>query len=482
MTPDSRRRLAELSEAAARRFDTFEVKAALLFNGPLWTEGERAEVDAMSDGAQPSPDRAIRPEPPELPRAATRRRRPAAEPAPGATMLSPAALAERWGCSRDAIYKRIAAGQLPAQRIGGMVRIPLEAIKALETEPCRVAPEDTGSSSASRPASGTPAGLKDRRKIARSTGTRDQAEAQTWLERFRAALDAPEQPERPTVASALDGYLAGRLGAVVDHERLVHCARHLKRRMGWLTLDELLPSHSRTYATARAQDGAGPGTIGRELRALRTALAWAKGEKLVAQLPDVPIPVPPAPRERWLTREDAATLIAAAVTPHIRLFIELALGTAARSGALKELTWDQVDLAAGVIDFGRGTGNKRKTVIPINPALVAVLAEAKTAAQSRYVIEYHGRRCASIGRGFSAAVKRSGIAHCTPHDLRRTAGSWMLQAGLSIELVSGMLGLSIQTARNVYTHWKAEWLRQAAAVLGAPEVATQLTRKASESA
>ena len=50
----------------------------------------------------------------------------------------------------------------------------------------------------------------------------------------------------------------------------------------------------------------------------------------------------------------------------MRLFVQLELGTAARSGAILELRWEQVDLEHGVIDFGRGTGNKRRAVVPIN--------------------------------------------------------------------------------------------------------------------
>ena len=100
MTPDSRRRLAELSEAAARRFDTFEVKAALLFNGPLWTERARAELLAMKAGAQPGPDRATQPEPdrqavpPEPPRQAAHARQ---QPLSASGMLTLDDVADRLG-------------------------------------------------------------------------------------------------------------------------------------------------------------------------------------------------------------------------------------------------------------------------------------------------------------------------------------------------------------------------------------------------
>ena len=161
----------------------------------------------------------------------------------------------------------------------------------------------------------------DRRKQSRSCGTRDQGEAEEWLARFLAALEQPEQPERATVGQVLDGYLEDRTGKVVDWARLDLCARHLKRRMGWLAAEDLRPSHSRTYASARAKDGVGDGTIRKELITLRSALRWAAAERWIDALPGVPAPPKPRPRERWLTREEAAALQEAAISPHIRLFI-----------------------------------------------------------------------------------------------------------------------------------------------------------------
>jgi integrase len=124
-------------------------------------------------------------------------------------------------------------------------------------------------------------------------------------------------------------------------------------------------------------------------------------------------------------------------------------------------------------------------VVPINAGLRAALVEAREAAQTAYVIEYARQRCGSIKKAFARTVARAGIEHCTPHDLRRTAGSWLLQAGLPIEVVSSMLGHSdIRTTREVYTHWNVEWLRSAADALAGPalDVASQLTRNAAESA
>jgi integrase len=84
-------------------------------------------------------------------------------------------------------------------------------------------------------------------------------------------------------------------------------------------------------------------------------------------------------RIRWLTREEADRLLSGCGTPHIRLFVELGLNTAARSGAILALTWDRVDLNARTIDFrpdGHVQSWKRKTAVPINDRLLSALTKA----------------------------------------------------------------------------------------------------------
>jgi integrase len=82
------------------------------------------------------------------------------------------------------------------------------------------------------------------------------------------------------------------------------------------------------------------------------------------------------------------------------------------------------------------------------------------------VVEYHGRAITRIGRTVSKAAEAAGIEHCSPHDLRRTAGSRMLQRGVKIAVVSRVLGhKSIRTTERVYAFLGVEDLRDAVAML-----------------
>jgi integrase len=53
------------------------------------------------------------------------------------------------------------------------------------------------------------------------------------------------------------------------------------------------------------------------------------------------------------------------------------------------------------------------------------------------------------------------------HDLRRTTGSLLLQAGVSIEAISGLLGHSdIRITKRIYAHFDVDNKRAAIAKLG----------------
>ena len=50
-----------------------------------------------------------------------------------------ATLAERWDCSPGKVRRMIEAGELPALRLMGMVRVPAHAVSAYEAR-CQIAP------------------------------------------------------------------------------------------------------------------------------------------------------------------------------------------------------------------------------------------------------------------------------------------------------------------------------------------------------
>lgn len=280
-----------------------------------------------------------------------------------------------------------------------------------------------------------------------------------------ADREAPEPPHRPTIGEIVDAYLRDRSGRVEAYDRLEYAAARIKDHVGNLRPDQL---ERHTYWERRGRNRVAPGTILREGATLRAALKWAERARWLIKAPYVELPPKTAPRERFLSRAEAEQLIGAAAAPHIRLFILLALHTGARRGAILDLDWGRVDFEHRLIHFrrpGRAETKKRRTTVPINAALIGPLQAAREVAVTEWVIEYKGRKAGNIRHAFENAVKRAGIPYCTRHDLRRTAASWMVMAGVPLKQVADMLGDTVEMMEKVYGRFSPDYLRQAADAL-----------------
>ncbi len=197
---------------------------------------------------------------------------------------------------------------------------------------------------------------------------------------------------------------------------------------------------------SQAQEGRTNSTIRTELESLRACLRWHYGK----EAPTITAPTPSKPRERFLSKADREALLANIETPHVKLFVEIALSTGARAGAILDLTWDRVGETIDFQPAGRDKTNKRRTVVPVNARLKAALDEAREAALTDHVIEYGGKPVKSVKTALKAAARRSGVAF-SAHDLRRSAARWMAEADVPMEMIAQMLGHT--TTRITYLHY-----------------------------
>jgi integrase len=303
-----------------------------------------------------------------------------------------------------------------------------------------------------------------RRRI--STGCTDRTEAERALATFLMGESRPKAGPAFSVADTLTGYLADRIDrGKPGAERLRWAHKPLTRHLGNVPAELITPASCRAYARSRGSEGVSPVTARTELQALRAALRWRLGDAA----PKMELPPRGQPRDRWLTRGEADKLIAGCKGHHVRLFVLLALHTAARRGAILGLTWDRVDLDGRRIDFnepGRERTKKRRSRPPINDTLHAALLAAKATAETGYVVEWAGDRVDSVKHGFRSAVERAGLVGVTPHTLRHTAVTWMMQAGVPVWEAAGFAAMTVQMVQEVYGHHHPDHLTGAARALG----------------
>ncbi|WP_230796825.1 tyrosine-type recombinase/integrase [Salipiger marinus] len=243
---------------------------------------------------------------------------------------------------------------------------------------------------------------------------------------------------------------------------------------GSLKLSHVRGETCRRYAKFR---GRSAGTIRRELGTLQAAINYAHREGYVTSAPVVTLPEKPEPRERWLTRDEAARLLWAAhrghKAGHLARFILIALYTGTRKDAILRMGFAPntvggwFDLERGIM-YRRGADErqtkKRRTPAPIPRQLAAHLRRWR-AGGAAWAVEYQGGRVGDVKRAFAKAVSEAGLDGVTPHTLKHTAITWALQNGASTWDAAGFFATSPETIERVYGHHSPAHQRSAVAAV-----------------
>jgi integrase len=295
-----------------------------------------------------------------------------------------------------------------------------------------------------------------------------------------------------TCGQALDLYKQKRVdpddieNAIVDKVRQQNAIDNLKIFFGDKPVAKVDLEDCQAYARARRDGticklsrGGNPmlarnGTIRRELNVLGAAFSCAAAWRKLTGLSKADLPVlekPGVPRSKcaYFTKTELAVLRGKAEGRTLD-FIDLAYGLAARRTSIETLTVFQVDLKTWLIDLGTaaeraGTAGetvKRRPVIvcpqDCRPLLSRLVREAK-AAGTPYLLG----RPSNTRRAFQSACKRAGLMPLpdlplrpsrapSPHTLRHTRATHMLQQGETPWTVANLLGDNVMTVLRVYAH------------------------------
>jgi len=305
----------------------------------------------------------------------------------------------------------------------------------------------------------------DGKRCRQSLRTAVRSEVADALAKVQADREARERPRVITVAYAWDGYRQS-LGEKPAAVTMGHEWKALRPHFGDRSADALTELDCDRYIAARRALGRSDGTIWTEMGHLRSALRWAERKNLIAKAPSIKRPERPPPRDKRMTREQIRTFIDSCDKPHVKLFVRLAVATAARMGALLDLTWDRVDLGERRIllhNPERQRTNKGRSTVPINDTLFKALTEAHRGATSRWVIEWGGERVKSVKKGLTGAGRRSGMPWVTAHVFRHSAACLMAQDGVPMAEISQFLGhADSRLTERVYARFSPTYLRKAA--------------------
>ncbi len=150
---------------------------------------------------------------------------------------------------------------------------------------------------------------------------------------------------------------------------------------------------------------------------------------------------------------------------HLARFVLIGLYTGTRAGAIasaspyRDLGHSFVDLDQGIfyrLAIGRRATNKRQSPAPIPPRLLAHMRRwVRRGIVTSHFVEWQGAPVKSVKTGFQHAVELAGLwGRVTPHTLRHTAATWLMQRGVPI--------MSAEMIERTYGHHHPDYMRAAA--------------------
>jgi integrase/recombinase XerD len=258
-------------------------------------------------------------------------------------------------------------------------------------------------------------------------------------------------------------------------------AADLRQLDRWLAAAGIAPQDADTRTLRRYAAHLGtlryaPATAARKLSAVRGLYAWMHDRGAIDRSPATLVPGPKR------TRTLPATLSAAEVERLLdapagtaprdlrdRALLELLYGCGLRAAEACELDVGDVRLDA---EHVRVTGKGRKQrVVPLGGAATAALQRYLARGRPRMAAGPSGRLFVSVRgrplqpsdvrRSLLRALERAGVAQRSPHALRHTFATHLLEGGADLRSIQDMLGHASVGTTQVYTHVSVRHLRKA---------------------
>ncbi|MCO6436182.1 MAG: tyrosine recombinase XerC [Phycisphaerae bacterium] len=244
-------------------------------------------------------------------------------------------------------------------------------------------------------------------------------------------------------------------------------------------LREVEPEHVKAFLAFLSTQDYSKSTIARKLATLRSFYKFCLRRGYVKSHPLAAIRTPKQDKRlpKFLEIEDITRLLA---TPddgtllgaRDRAMLEVLFSTGVRVSELVDLNFADVDFSGHTIRV-RGKGKKQRTT-PIGPTAIAAIqkylelrrADARSARfdQEALFVNKHGQRLStrSVRRKLDKYLVSCGLDPAiSPHTLRHSFATHMLNNGADLRSVQELLGHQSISTTQIYTHLTAQRLKKA---------------------
>jgi integrase len=308
-----------------------------------------------------------------------------------------------------------------------------------------------------------------------ASGTENYDEALQLLRKKMAErpTENADSPDRVRMAQLfellLEDYRYKNRKSTYDTEKRV--AAHLLPFFKERKAQAITTSVLKLFVDRRRREGAEPATINKELSWVRRAMKLGARHEppLVLRVPAFDMLPLDNVREGTIEHDHYRT-VRDNLPPYARIALVIAYHTGARKGEICSIRTDYVDTGAKrIFRPGRTTKNGRPRYLPIYGDMAAELEMAIATADRScpFLIQRNGQRVFDFEKAWATACEAAGIKQALFHDLRRTALTNMIEAGLSEKEAMEISGHRTRAVFDRYHIVSDRRMKQNAEKLGA---------------
>jgi len=243
---------------------------------------------------------------------------------------------------------------------------------------------------------------------------------------------------------------------------------HLERHFPEFKRGQISPKDIDTYILSRLEQGVGPGTINRELTALKRALNLAKEAGYIKAVPRIRMLKEPEPRRGFLEHEQYLAILKH-LPPYLVPLFMMAYATGMRRGELLSLLWGMVNIKEGSISIPGSvtkSGEARTIFLPPQGMVALKLAMRNRVLGCNYVFHCGGKPIGSFYKSWRRACEAAGCPGTYFHDCRRTAIRNLVRAGVPERVAMEISGHRTRSVFDRYNITSERDLKEAAVKLG----------------